>query len=75
MQESGPEDLAVKRLLLQRLDASAAADAVIGSSTSSFRLVDMVGDIFVDSTTCSLDEMRLIKVSTFRCVMWLVLNE
>jgi len=39
--ETVPEDLAVKHELLRRLEQSAAADAVICSNSSSFRVADM----------------------------------
>lgn len=41
VQESGPEDLELKRDLLARIDAAAPADVVIGSSTSGFPATEM----------------------------------
>jgi L-gulonate 3-dehydrogenase len=37
VQENGPEDLAVKRALFRELDARAAADAILASSSSALR--------------------------------------
>ena len=41
VQESGPEDLELKRDLLARTDAAAPRDVVIGSSTSGFPMTEM----------------------------------
>lgn len=41
VQESAPEDLALKRSLLARLDAAAPAGTVIASSTSGYPMTDM----------------------------------
>jgi L-gulonate 3-dehydrogenase len=37
VQENGPEDLAIKRALLRELDAKAAPDAILASSSSALR--------------------------------------
>ncbi|OSM43834.1 3-hydroxyacyl-CoA dehydrogenase NAD-binding domain-containing protein [Nesterenkonia sp. PF2B19] len=45
VQESAPEDLALKRRLLADLDAVTAPDVVIGSSTSGFGMTDMAAEV------------------------------
>ncbi|MEQ3549335.1 3-hydroxyacyl-CoA dehydrogenase NAD-binding domain-containing protein [Pseudonocardia nematodicida] len=44
VQESAPEDLALKRSLLAELAAATAADVVVASSTSGFPMTDMATD-------------------------------
>lgn len=44
VQESAPEDLALKSDLLARIDAAAPPGVVIGSSTSGYRMTDMQAD-------------------------------
>jgi 3-hydroxyacyl-CoA dehydrogenase len=45
IQENAPEDLALKRALHTELDATAAPDAIIGSSTSGFRTSTYAGHL------------------------------
>ncbi|QIK65984.1 L-carnitine dehydrogenase [Nocardioides sp. HDW12B] len=44
VQESAPEDLALKRRLLKELDAATPADVVISSSTSGYAMTEMQVD-------------------------------
>jgi carnitine 3-dehydrogenase len=44
VQESAPEDLALKRDLLARIDAATAPDVVVSSSTSGYGMTEMQAD-------------------------------
>ena len=53
VQENAPEDMATKQSMLRQIDEALPTDVVVGSSTSSFLLVDMVA-------TCTRAASRVV---------------